>query len=139
MEQFREKGVEVVGISIDSQFTHFAWRNTGVNEGGIGPVQFPMVADVTHDITRAYGIEHPDGVAMRASFLIDREGIVQHQVVNNLPLGRNVDEMLRMVDALQFHEENGEVCPAGWQKGDIGMKPTAEGVSSYLSSESDKL
>jgi peroxiredoxin (alkyl hydroperoxide reductase subunit C) len=139
MEQFREKGVEVVGISIDSQFTHFAWRNTGVNDGGIGPVQFPMVADITHDITRAYGIEHPDGVAMRASFLIDREGIVQHQVVNNLPLGRNVDEMLRMVDALQFHEENGEVCPAGWQKGDRGMEATAEGVSSYLSSKSEKL
>ncbi|MCG6894635.1 MAG: peroxiredoxin [Desulfobacteraceae bacterium] len=139
MEQFRERGVEVVGISIDSQFTHFAWRNTGVNEGGIGPVQFPMVADVTHDITRAYGIEHPDGVAMRASFLIDREGIVQHQVVNNLPLGRNVDEMLRMIDALQFHEENGEVCPAGWQKGDLGMNPTAEGVSSYLSSKSENL
>ena len=139
MEQFRERGVEVVGISIDSQFTHFAWRNTGVNEGGIGPVQFPMVADVTHDITRAYGIEHPDGVAMRASFLIDREGIVQHQVVNNLPLGRNVDEMLRMIDALQFHEENGEVCPAGWQKGDAGMAPTSDGVAGYLKTKADTL
>ena len=98
-----------------------------------------MVADVTHEITKAYGIKHPDGVALRASFLIDRQGIVQHQVVNNLPLGRNVDEMLRIVDALQFTEEYGEVCPAGWQKGDAGMKPTADGVSSYLSDKSDKL
>ena len=138
-EAFKERRVEVVGISIDSQFTHFAWRNTPVNEGGIGPVRFPMVADITHDITRAYGIEHPNGVALRASFLIDREGVVQHQVVNNLPLGRNVDEMLRVVDALQFTEEHGEVCPAGWQRGETGMKPTAEGVADYLSSRAEKL
>jgi len=139
VEQFKDKGVEVVGVSIDSQFTHFAWRNTGVNEGGIGPVQFPLVADVKHEITQAYGIEHPAGVAFRASFLIDKEGVVQHQVVNNLPLGRNVDEMLRQVDALQFSEEYGEVCPAGWQKGEAGMKPTADGVASYLSSNAEKL
>src|SRR3569623_3636101 len=111
---FRERGVELVGVSIDSQFTHAAWRNTPVNKGGIGPVGFPIVADVKHEITRAYGIEHPDGVALRGSFLIDRQGIVQHQVVNNLPLGREGDEMLRMGDALQFFEENGEVCPAAW-------------------------
>ena len=137
--QFKERHVEVVGISIDSQFTHFAWRNTPVKEGGIGPVQFPIVADISHSITRAYGIEHPDSVALRASFLIDKAGIVQHQVVNNLPLGRNVDEMLRMVDALQFTEEHGEVCPAGWQKGESGMQPTAEGVASYLSAKAEKL
>jgi peroxiredoxin (alkyl hydroperoxide reductase subunit C) len=139
MAQFKERNVEVVGVSIDSQFTHFAWRNTPVKEGGIGPVQFPMVADITHAITKAYGIEHPDGVALRASFLIDRNGIVQHQVVNNLPLGRNVDEMLRMVDALQFTEAHGEVCPAGWHKGDEGMTPTADGVASYLASKEEKL
>ena len=137
--QFKERNVAVVGISIDSQFTHFAWRATSVNDGGIGPIQFPMVADIKHDITRAYGVEHPDGVALRASFLIDKEGLVQHQVVNNLPLGRNVDEMLRVVDALQFTEEFGEVCPAGWQKGDAGMTPTAEGVSTYLSTHGQKL
>jgi peroxiredoxin (alkyl hydroperoxide reductase subunit C) len=102
IDQFKARNVEVVGISIDSQFTHFAWRNTPVNEGGIGPVRFPIVADIKHEIALAYGIEHPDGVALRASFLIDREGIVQHQVVNNLPLGRDVDEILRLVDALQF-------------------------------------
>ena len=139
MDQFRQRNVEVVGVSIDSQFTHFAWRNSAVLDGGIGPVQFPMVADIKHDITRAYGVEHPDGVALRASFLIDRNGVVQHQVVNNLPLGRNVDEMLRVVDALQFTEEHGEVCPAGWHPGDAGMKPTAEGVSDFLSKHSQKL
>jgi peroxiredoxin 2/4 len=139
MNQFAKLNVEVVGVSIDSQFTHFAWRNTPVAEGGIGPVKFPIVADIKHSITRAYGVEHPDGVALRASFLIDKDGIVQHQVVNNLPLGRNVDEMLRMVEALQFTEEYGDVCPAGWHKGDAGMKPTAEGVSEYLSKHGKKL
>lgn len=136
---FRERGVELVGVSIDSQFTHYAWRNTPVDKGGIGEVAFPLVADVKHEITRAYGIEHPDGVALRGSFLIDRDGVVQHQVVNNLPLGREVDEMLRMVDALQFFEENGEVCPAGWHKGQAGMKANAEGVASYLATHAKEL
>jgi len=140
IDKFKERSVEVVGVSIDSQFTHFAWRETPVEKGGIGRVQFPIVADVKHEITRAYGIEHPvAGVAMRASFLIDKDGIVQHQVVNNLPIGRNVDEMLRVVDALQFTEEYGEVCPAGWQKGEQGMKPTADGVSDYLEANAEKL
>ena len=139
IKQFKERQVEVVGVSIDSHFTHAAWRNTDVNNGGIGSIQFPLVADIDHSITQAYGVEHPDAVALRASFLIDRQGIVQHQVVNNLPLGRNVDEMLRLVDALQFTEEQGEVCPAGWQKGDEGMTPTAQGVSDYLSTKSEKL
>ena len=139
MDQFKERNVEVVGISIDSQFTHFAWRNTSVDDGGIGPVNYPMVADITHEITRAYGVEHPDGVALRASFLIDKDGVVQHQVVNNLPLGRNVDEMIRVVDALQFTEEHGEVCPAGWRSGETGMTPTAAGVAEYLSKHSDNL
>ena len=140
IEEFKKRGVEIVGVSIDSQFTHFAWRNTPVNQGGIGPVQFPMVADVKHDIQDAYGIAHPEaGVAMRASFLIDRDGIVQHQVVNNLPLGRNVDEMLRLADALQFTEAHGEVCPAGWKAGDTGMKPTTDGVAQYLAEHSAEL
>jgi len=139
IKEFKARGVEVVGVSIDSQFTHFAWRNTAPDKGGIGPVQFPMVADVKHAIVQAYGVEHPAGVALRASFLIDKAGIVQHQVVNNLPLGRNIDEMLRLVDALQFTEEHGEVCPAGWQKGEEGMKPTAEGVATYLSSHKKDL
>ncbi|HXH03710.1 MAG TPA: peroxiredoxin [Candidatus Competibacteraceae bacterium] len=138
--KFKDLGVEVVGVSIDSQFTHFAWRNTPVEKGGIGPVQFPLVADVKHEITRAYGVEHPEaGVALRATFLIDRNGVVQSQIVNNLPLGRNVDEMLRLVEALQFTEEHGEVCPAGWQKGQKGMKADASGVAEYLAENAGKL
>lgn len=139
MDKFRELGVEVVGVSIDSQFTHHAWRSTPVEKGGIGAVEFTMVADVKHEITRAYGIEHEDGVALRASFLIDRAGVVQHQVVNNLPLGREVDEMVRLVEALQFTEEHGEVCPAGWRKGQKGMKASAEGVASYLAENAEAL
>lgn len=139
MDKFRALGVEVVGVSIDSQYTHYAWRNTPVEKGGIGPVEFTMVADVKHEIVRAYGIEHDDGVALRASFLIDRDGIVQHQVVNNLPLGREVDEMIRLIEALQFTEEHGEVCPAGWRKGAKGMKADAEGVAAYLAENAGQL
>jgi len=140
IREFESRGVQVIGCSIDSQFTHTAWRNTPVDDGGIGPVAYPLVADVKHEICRAYDVEFADaGVAFRGSFLIDRNGVVQHQVVNNLPLGRNVDEMLRMIDALQFTEEHGEVCPAGWKRGEKGMKPTAEGVASYLASEAEKL
>ncbi len=139
LDEFKKRKVEVVAVSIDSQFSHSAWRNTPVNKGGIGEVQFPIVADVNHEITRAYGVEHPASIALRASFLIDKDGNVRHQVVNDLPLGRNVDEMLRVVDALQFHEKHGEVCPAGWQKGEDGMKPTADGVADYLSSHSEEL
>ena len=132
-QEFVDRGVEVIGVSIDSQFSHNAWRNTNVNDGGIGAVKYPLVADVKHEICKAYDVEHADGVAFRGSFLIDEDGLVRHQVVNDLPLGRNVDEMLRMVDALAFHQDHGEVCPAGWNKGDSGMKDTPEGVAAYLS------
>ena len=139
LEEFKKRNVEVIAVSIDSHFTHAAWRNTPINEGGIGQVGFPMVADISHEIAKASDVESEGGVAFRGSFLIDKNGVVQHQVVNNLPLGRNVDEMLRMVDALQFTEEHGEVCPAGWNKGDKGMKANAEGVAAYLSESADKL
>jgi peroxiredoxin (alkyl hydroperoxide reductase subunit C) len=140
VEEFKKRGVQVIGVSIDSQFTHSAWRNTATNNGGIGPIGFPLVADVKHEIVQAYGVEHPQaGVALRGSFLIDKDGVIQHMVINNLPLGRNVDEMIRMVDALQFTEEHGEVCPAGWNKGDEGMKPNADGVASYLSKHAEAL
>jgi len=139
-EEFKKRGVEVVGVSIDSQFTHNAWRNTPTENGGIGAVKYALAADVKHDIAKAYGIEHPEaGVALRASFLIDKNGVVRHQVVNDLPLGRNIDEMLRMVDALQIHEEHGEVCPAQWEKGKEGMKDNPEGVAKYLKQNADKL
>ncbi|WP_026317798.1 peroxiredoxin [Algicola sagamiensis] len=139
-EEFKKRGVEVIGVSIDSQFSHNAWRNTSVNDGGIGQVQYTLVADVKHEICQAFDVEHPEaGVAFRGSFLIDEQGMVRHQVVNDLPLGRNVDEMLRMVDALAFHQEHGEVCPAGWNEGDKGMNASPEGVAAYLSENADKL
>lgn len=137
---FQERGVEVIGVSIDSQFSHNAWRNTSVDNGGIGQVKYPLVADIKHEICKAYDVEHPeDGVAFRGSFLIDANGVVRHQVVNDLPLGRNIDEMLRMVDALQFHEEHGEVCPAQWEKGKKGMQASTEGVAKYLTENAGDL
>ena len=139
-DEFESRGVQVIGCSIDSQFTHVAWRNTPVDEGGIGAVTYPLVADVKHEICKAYDVEFDEaGVAFRGSFLIDQNGVVRHQVVNDLPLGRNVDEMLRMIDALQFTEKYGEVCPAGWEKGDKAMKPDADGVASYLKEEASNL
>ncbi|HIJ38443.1 MAG TPA: peroxiredoxin [Rhodospirillaceae bacterium] len=136
---FTEKNVKVIGVSVDSHFTHLAWKNTAVEKGGLGNVQFPLVADLTKDIARSYGVLLPGGVALRGTFLIDRAGNVQSQHVNNLPLGRNVDEALRLVDALQFHEEHGEVCPAGWQKGKAGMKPNPAGVAKYLAENASGL
>jgi len=140
LEAFQERNVEVIGISVDSHFTHNAWRNTPIDQGGIGPVRYSLVADLTHNIAKSYDVETPDGaVAYRGSFLIDKEGIVRHQVVNDLPLGRNIDEMLRLIDALQFTEEHGEVCPAGWNKGEAGMAGSPDGVASYLSEHSGDL
>lgn len=130
--QFKERGVEVIAVSVDSHFTHLAWRNTSINEGGIGHVQFPMVADLTKQIAGDYDVLVDEAVSLRGTFLIDRNGIVRHQVVNDLPLGRNVDEALRMVDALHHHEQHGEVCPAGWNKGQKAMEATSTGVSAYL-------
>lgn len=140
LDAFHKRNVEVIGVSIDSHFTHNAWRNTPINQGGIGPVKYTLVADMTHAICKAYDVETPDGaVAFRGSFLIDTAGVVRHQVVNDLPLGRNIDEMLRMIDALQFTEQHGEVCPAGWKDGDKGMNASPDGVAEYLAGEADKL
>ncbi|MFT5888616.1 MAG: peroxiredoxin (alkyl hydroperoxide reductase subunit C) [Zhongshania sp.] len=139
MDKFRELGVEVISVSIDSQFTHNAWRNTAIKDGGIGPVTYTMAADVRHDICRAYDVESADGVAFRGAFLIDKNGMVRSQLINDLPLGRNIDELVRLVEALQFHEEHGEVCPAGWNKGDKGMDASPKGVASYLAENSAKL
>ncbi|MCR9105545.1 MAG: peroxiredoxin [Gammaproteobacteria bacterium] len=139
MDKFRELGVEVVAVSIDSQFTHNAWRNTPVNEGGIGPVTYTMAADVNHDICRGYDVESAGGVAFRGAFLIDPEGTVRAQLINDLPLGRNIDELIRLVEALQFTDEHGEVCPAGWNKGDRGMDASPAGVAQYLSENAEAL
>ncbi|ARU57520.1 MAG: peroxiredoxin [Pseudomonadales bacterium] len=139
IEAFKERNVEVIGVSIDSHFTHNAWRNTPVNEGGIGAVKYTLAADMNHDICKSYDVESEGGVAFRGAFLIDKEGVVRSQIVNDLPLGRNMDELIRLVDALQFHEEHGEVCPAGWKKGDKGMNASPDGVASYLAEQADNL
>ena len=139
VKAFDERNTMLIGVSIDSKHTHNAWRNTNINDGGIGAIDFPLVSDMNHSIMSSYGIEHAEGTALRASFLIDENFVVRHQVVNDHPLGRNVDEMLRMVDALDFHTENGEVCPAGWNKGDDGMNESAQSVAEYLSKNADNL
>jgi peroxiredoxin (alkyl hydroperoxide reductase subunit C) len=132
IDGFRERNTEVIGVSVDSKFSHFAWRQTPRDKGGIGNIRFPLVADITKSVSRDYGVLLGDAVALRGLFLIDKEGIIRHALVNDLPLGRNVDEVLRVIDALQYHEKHGEVCPANWQKGQEAMKPTAEGVAEYL-------
>lgn len=140
IDEFKSRNVEVIGVSIDSHFTHNAWRNTPRDKGGIGAVKYTLAADINHAICQAYGVEHPQaGVALRGAFLIDKNGVVRAQIVNDLPLGRNMDELLRLVDALQFHEAHGEVCPANWNKGDKGMKASPEGVAKYLAENADEL
>jgi peroxiredoxin (alkyl hydroperoxide reductase subunit C) len=133
LAEFEKRNVQVIGVSTDSHFSHWAWKNTPVNDGGIGNIQYPLVADFQKIISQDYGLLLEGGMALRGTFLIDKDGLVQHATVNNLGLGRNIDEMLRLVDALQHLEEHGEVCPANWEKGKEAMKPTAEGVASYLS------
>jgi peroxiredoxin (alkyl hydroperoxide reductase subunit C) len=133
VEAFNKKNCHLIGVSVDSHFTHLAWKQTEVNQGGIGNVQYPLVSDIKKEIAREYGVLHDDSVALRGLFLIDREGVVRHAVVNDLPLGRNVEEALRLLDALQHTEEHGEVCPANWREGEDAMQPNAEGVAAYLS------
>lgn len=140
IEEFQQRNAIVIGISIDSQFTHNAWRNTPVANGGIGKVRYPLVADVNHQICQAYGVEHPTAhVALRGAFVIDKQGMVRSQIVNDLPLGRNIDELLRLIDALDFHEKHGEVCPANWSKGKTGITPTTEGIAHFLAGEAKGL
>ncbi len=140
VEAFKALNVEVIAVSIDSKFTHNAWRNTSVDNGGIGPVKYTMAADLSHDIARAYDVETAGGgPAFRGAFIIDTKGVVRSQTVNDLPLGRNIDELIRLVEALQYHEEHGEVCPAGWKKGDKGMTASTSGVAAYLSQNASKL
>jgi peroxiredoxin (alkyl hydroperoxide reductase subunit C) len=157
LNDFKDRDTEVIGCSVDSKWTHHAWKNTDVNKGGIGNVAYPIIADIDKSIARAYDVligaeaatvltndEEIDttvggDIAMRGSFLIDEEGVVRHAVINDLPLGRNIDEMLRMIDALNHHQKDGEVCPAGWQEGKDAMAESPEGVSKYLSDHSTTL
>lgn len=133
LEKFKAKNAEVIGVSVDSEYTHFAWKNTPREQGGIGQIQYPLVADLKKNISREFDVLFDDAVALRGLFLIDKEGVIRHALVNDLSLGRNVDEALRMLDALQFTEECGDVCPANWREGEEAMKPTSEGVAEYLS------
>jgi len=133
--EFQKLGVQILGVSVDSKFSHLAWRNTPRKDGGIGNVSYPLIADLKKDIARDYDVLLPDGVALRGLFLIDPEGIVRHQVVNDLPLGRSVDEALRMVKALQFSEKHGEVCPANWQEGSRTIKPTVSESKEFFGAE----
>ena len=132
LAKFEAKDARVIGVSVDSHFTHLAWKNTPRDQGGIGPIKYPLVADLNKNISRDYGVLSDESVALRGLFLIDKGGIVRHALVNDLPLGRSVDEALRILDAVRFHEEHGEVCPANWREGEEAMKPTAEGVAKYL-------
>lgn len=132
LADFKNRNCEVIGVSVDSHYTHLAWKNTPVDQGGIGDIRYPLVADLSKGIAKAYGVLSEDSVALRGLFLIDKGGVVRHALVNDLGLGRSVDEALRVLDALRFTETHGEVCPANWRSGEEGMKPTREGVTSYL-------
>lgn len=136
LAEFTQRDCAVIGVSVDSHFTHLAWKNTPPEKGGIGNIQYPLVADLDKKISDAYGVLIEMGVSLRGLFLIDKEGIVRHAVINDLPLGRNIDEAIRMLDALQFSEKHGEVCPANWREGEAAMKPTAAGVAEYLAAHS---
>jgi peroxiredoxin (alkyl hydroperoxide reductase subunit C) len=139
IEEFEKRGVSVIGCSIDSEFSHFAWRETPVENGGIGRIKYPLVADLNKKIAKDFDVLFDKSVALRGSFLIDADGTVRHAVINDLPLGRNIDEMIRMVDTMLFTNEHGEVCPAGWQAGDEGMKADTAGVAEYLAKNADNL
>ncbi|MHC4142433.1 MAG: redoxin domain-containing protein [Planctomycetota bacterium] len=131
-DEFRQRGCEIIGVSVDSHFAHLAWKKTAVDDGGIGAVRIPLVADLAKQISRDYGVLSGDAVALRGTFLIDRKGIVRHQVVNDLGLGRNVGDILRTLDALQHSERSGHVCPANWEQGKAAIEPTPAGVKKYL-------
>ncbi|BAC24633.1 ahpC [Wigglesworthia glossinidia endosymbiont of Glossina brevipalpis] len=132
--EFKNRNVKLVGVSLDTVYSHQAWRSTSTKLGGIGEVRYPMVSDIKRNIMKSYNVEHPEiGVALRASFLIDKAGIVRHQIINDLPIGRDINEMIRVIDALLFHEKHGEVCPAQWKKNREGIVPSREGISQYLS------
>ena len=133
INEFKSRNAEVLGVSVDSHFAHLAWRNTDRKKGGLGKIDYPLVADLDKSISRAYDVLADGGIAFRGLFLIDQQGIVQHQLINNLPLGRNVHEALRILDALQHHEKHGEVCPANWEKGQDAMKPDPQGSQEYFS------
>lgn len=134
LEEFKKRDAQVVACSIDSCYTHLAWLNTPKNKGGISGIKYPIVSDLNKNISKAYNVLMPEGIACRGLFILDKEGVIHHKVVNNLPLGRSVDEVLRTLDALIFHNEHGEVCPANWKAGSRSMQATQESLESYFAS-----
>lgn len=137
--EFSERGTKLLSISVDSHFSHLAWKNTPYNKGGVGNIQFPMISDMNKEISRSYNVLNDDGISMRGTFIIDEHFVLRHLLVNDLPIGRNVNETLRVIDAIIHHDANGEVCPAGWHKGEEGITASQKGVSDYLASNADKL
>ena len=138
-QDFKKRGIEVIAVSVDSHYTHLAWKNTPIDQGGIGKVQYSMVADLDKSISKNFDVLLDGGIALRGSFLLDADGTIRHAVINDLPLGRNIDEMIRMVDAMLYTNEHGEVCPAGWQEGEEAMKPDPQGVAQYLAKHAEEL
>ncbi|WP_343190422.1 peroxiredoxin C [Buchnera aphidicola (Mollitrichosiphum nigrofasciatum)] len=133
LNEFKKRNVKIIGVSIDSVFVHNAWRNTPINKGGIGNIHYTMISDIKRNIQQLYGIEHPNnGVALRATFIIDKKKIIRHQSINDLPIGRNIKEIIRIIDAIEFYENSGNVCPANWKKGKAGIKPNQKGIQEYL-------
>lgn len=139
LEEFKKRHVKILSISVDSVYTHLAWKKTPLEKGGVGDLNFPLVSDLTKDICHDFGVLNEDGIALRGTFILDRDGIIRHQMINDIPLGRNVDESLRIIDALQSYEKNGNVCPAGWTPGNDTIPPTPEGVGEFLKKNSHKL
>lgn len=137
--EFTERNTKLIAISVDSHFSHLAWKNTPYNKGGVGNIQIPMVADLNKNASHSYNVLHDDGISLRGTFVIDEEFIVRHLSVNDLPIGRNIDEVIRLIDALDYNAKHGEVCPAGWRKGDEGITPSHKGVADYLASNAEKL
>ena len=133
LEEFESRGYNVVGVSCDSEMVHIAWKNTDINNGGIGNIKYPLIADIKKEVARSYDVLFDDSVSLRGTFVIDKSRVIRHATINDLPLGRNIDEMIRIIDAIEFVNKYGEVCPANWKKGQDGMKPTTEGVKEYLS------
>ena len=133
LEEFESREYNVVGVSCDSEIVHIAWKNTDINNGGIGNIKYPLIADIKKEVARLYDVLFDDSVSLRGTFVIDKSRVIRHATINDLPLGRNIDEMIRIIDAIEFVNKYGEVCPANWKKGQDGMKPTTDGVKEYLS------
>ncbi|MGD9649575.1 MAG: peroxiredoxin [Dongiaceae bacterium] len=139
MAEFQARGAHVVGVSVDSHLSHIWWKNLPVARGGIGQIQFPLVSDLTRRVAQGYDVLVNDSLCLRATFIIDKIGVVRYQAVHDLPIGRNIDEILRTIDALQHHEQTGYVCPANWSKGKEAVKPDVDGLAQFMNKNAGSL